>query len=222
MLVLAALLLMQGAGEWYYRRVCFWYSLYSVWPIWCSFCPEGWCKLTRVSIRIKGPVMLGLLFGLLNSIAVDVNCKLCERGLKNLESLVWVRRISFYFLVCFALVLSLEFPTSSTFCLNWSSCRVRKVVLWLFGGQKSLKRATASGKHLQWLLGCCSCRDVVLSGTHNFNLWKLFFSFYRTFLHVKAWYHQDFIAVSILFFCSSKRKFLKEACSCMLANWTTL
>lgn len=32
--------------------------------------------------------MLGLLFGLLNSIAVDVNCKLCERGLKNLESLV--------------------------------------------------------------------------------------------------------------------------------------
>jgi hypothetical protein len=32
--------------------------------------------------------MLGLLFGLLNSIAVDVNRKLCERGLKNLESLV--------------------------------------------------------------------------------------------------------------------------------------
>lgn len=92
MLVLAALLLMQGAGEWYYRRVWFWYGLYFIWPILCSFCPEGRCKLTRVFIRIKGPVMLGLLFGLLNSIAVDVNCKLCERGLKNLESLVWVRR----------------------------------------------------------------------------------------------------------------------------------
>lgn len=186
MLVLAALLLMQGAGEWYYRRVCFWYSLYSIWPIWCSFCPEGQCKLTRVSIRIKGPVMLGLLFELLISIAVDVNCKLCERGLKNLESSVWVRIFLFcYFLVCFAFDLNLEFPTSSTFCLNWSSCRVRKVGLWLFGGQKSLKRATASAKHLQWLLGCCSCRDEVFSGTRNSNQWKLFSSFCRTLLHVK-------------------------------------